>query len=164
MIPYLRSTLLTAAAFGLAIAVAWPDVQAAAGVPVPEPQTSAATNPAYFLALPATPDGKSTPTAHTTSATLDEQYTRNARLFRVRNGLDASAPVPSVHLSAAVRSPRTITLEEAVAQVERIATARGLPRSALVALVEQYTEYGPMGLGAPVVNVPLLNLALDALE
>lgn len=50
-------------------------------------------------------------------------------------------------------------------QVERVAEARGLPVETVAALVESSIQGPDLGyLGAPVVNVLSLNLALDRLE
>ena len=49
-------------------------------------------------------------------------------------------------------------------QVARVAKVRGLPVGQVEALVSQQIEVPPLGvLGAPVVNILLLNLALDEL-
>jgi len=49
-------------------------------------------------------------------------------------------------------------------QVARVAKVRGLPATQVEALVSQQIEMPPLGvLGAPVVNILLLNLALDEL-
>ena len=49
-------------------------------------------------------------------------------------------------------------------QVARVAKVRGLPAGQVEALVSQQIEVPPLGvLGAPVVNILLLNLALDEL-
>lgn len=50
-------------------------------------------------------------------------------------------------------------------QVARVAKVRGLPATQVEALVTRQIEVPPLGvLGAPVVNVLLLNLALDELS
>jgi potassium-transporting ATPase KdpC subunit len=49
-------------------------------------------------------------------------------------------------------------------QVARVAKVRGLPATQVEALVTRQIEVPPLGvLGAPVVNILLLNLALDEL-
>ena len=55
-----------------------------------------------------------------------------------------------------------ISPQNAAIQVDRVAAARNVSPAAVVALVKQYTQGRTLGfLGEPMVNVLLLNIALD---
>jgi len=58
-----------------------------------------------------------------------------------------------------------ISPKAALYQAARVAAARGLPETAVRALIDRQTEGGFLGLvGEPRVNVLMLNLALDAMN
>jgi K+-transporting ATPase ATPase C chain len=70
-------------------------------------------------------------------------------------------PVDAVTASGSGLDP-DISVQNALDQAPRVARARHLPASRVVALVHRDTEGRQWGfLGEPVVNVVKLNLALD---
>lgn len=81
-----------------------------------------------------------------------------------REGIDpAAVPGDLVTQSGGGFDPH-ISPQAAEIQVQRVAQARGLPRSMVDALVAQNTQAPQLGLlGQPRVNVLTLNLALDAI-
>jgi potassium-transporting ATPase KdpC subunit len=94
-----------------------------------------------------------------------------ALIDRVQGDMDKlkqenpSTPVPAdlVTTSASGLDPH-VSPEAALFQVQRIAKARNLPEDRIRQLVADHTEGRFLGLlGAPRVNVLLLNLALDQL-
>ncbi|MBI3911230.1 MAG: potassium-transporting ATPase subunit KdpC [Armatimonadetes bacterium] len=99
----------------------------------------------------------------------DESYSgvkQLAERYRQENGLPAGAPVPvdAVTRSASGLDPH-ISVANALLQAPRVAMARGLAESDVVALVRRHTEGRDLGLlGEPRVNVLLLNLELDRLR
>jgi K+-transporting ATPase ATPase C chain len=77
-------------------------------------------------------------------------------------GNNAAVPADLVTASASGLDPH-ISLAAAKYQLARVAKARNLPVEKLQTLISLHTERPALGLlGEPVVNVLLLNLALDA--
>ncbi len=73
-------------------------------------------------------------------------------------------PIDMVTTSASGLDP-DITIANARAQAQRVATARGISVSKVLALISSHTAGRQFGfLGEPVVNVLQLNLALDAAQ
>ncbi len=84
--------------------------------------------------------------------------------YRAFNGLDdnAAVPVDAVTASGSGLDP-DISVANALSQAPRVARARHLSESAVVALVRTHTRHRALGfLGEKAVNVLQLNLALDA--
>jgi len=99
-----------------------------------------------------------------TSRTLAERVRAAVKAEIAANpGLKFGAvPIDMVTTSASGLDP-DITVANARAQAPRVATARGMSVSAVLALVARHTTGRELGfLGEPVVNVLQLNLALDA--
>ena len=85
------------------------------------------------------------------------------KAYRTLNGLAANAPVPvdAVTSSASGLDP-DISVANARLQAARVARARGLSPSRVLALVAAHTQDRPFGIfGEKAVNVLELNLALD---
>ncbi len=83
--------------------------------------------------------------------------------YRAENGLlpDARVPADAVTSSASGLDP-DISVGNALLQAARVATARGIPKEAVLKRVRAHTEGRDLGvLGEPRVNVLLLNLDLD---
>mgnify|MGYP002396124122 CR=1 FL=1 len=127
------------------------------------------TSPGYFHGRPSAVDYDSAESGGSnygpTSAKLMEQVSQRIEQVRRENGLSSDAPVPAdlVLASGSGLDPH-ISVEGAMLQVPRVATARGLPESEVKMLVEQHIETLQLGfLGQERVNVLKLNLALDEL-
>lgn len=86
-----------------------------------------------------------------------------AKQYRADNGMAANTPVPvdAVTRSASGLDPG-ISPANAALQVARVAHARNVSADVVSGLVRQNTQGRSLGfLGEPVVNVLMLNLALD---
>lgn len=98
------------------------------------------------------------------AALSDVVEARIAALRAADPGNTQPIPVDLVTASGSGLDPH-ISVAAALYQVPRIARARGLPESAVIDLVDRYTEGRQFGfLGEPRVNVLLLNLALDGIQ
>lgn len=94
-----------------------------------------------------------------TSAALIATVAERRAAWETANG--ATAPIDAVTASGSGLDPH-ISPENALAQVGRIAAARGVDASAVRAVIDAATEGPLLGLyGEPRVNVLLTNIALD---
>ena len=87
----------------------------------------------------------------------------HVKAYREENGLSKTTPVPvdAVTASGSGLDP-DITVANAKLQAPRVAQARRLPLSKVLALIKDNTDGRTFGvLGEPAVNVLELNLALD---
>jgi K+-transporting ATPase ATPase C chain len=101
-----------------------------------------------------------------TSATLAQDVARRDAAFRAAHALadDVDVPPDMLFASGSGLDPH-ISPDAARLQIDRIASARGIYRESVAALVEDHIEPPQFGfLGQPRVNVLLLNLALDAAQ
>ncbi|NVZ08921.1 potassium-transporting ATPase subunit KdpC [Allochromatium humboldtianum] len=96
--------------------------------------------------------------------TLRERASVSSSAFSAANGVAPTAiPVDLVAASGSGIDPH-ISPAAAEIQIDRVAAARGRPRSEVAGLVAARVERPVLGvLGQPRVNVLQLNLALDAL-
>ena len=94
---------------------------------------------------------------------LIESVKERAAAYREANHLEADAPVPvdAVTASASGLDPH-ISVANALLQAGRVADARGMTRTDVLALIKAHTQARSWGiLGEDAVNVLELNLALD---
>jgi K+-transporting ATPase ATPase C chain len=97
-------------------------------------------------------------------ALIDAVKARIAALRAADPGNTQPIPVDLVTASASGLDPH-ISVAAALYQVPRVARAHGLPESAVIELIDRYTEGRQFGIfGEPRVNILLLNLALDGIQ
>jgi potassium-transporting ATPase KdpC subunit len=99
-----------------------------------------------------------------TSRAFVDRVTADAQALRDENAALTTLPADLLTTSGSGLDP-DITVDAAMAQVPRVAKARGLSGDALAQLVRDHTIGRDLGLfGTPRINVLLLNIALDALK
>ena len=99
-----------------------------------------------------------------TSKALVDRVTADAQALRDENPSLATLPADLLTTSGSGLDP-DLTVNAALAQVPRVAKARGVADAAVAQLVRDHTIGRDLGLfGVPRVNVLLLNLALDAVK
>jgi potassium-transporting ATPase KdpC subunit len=126
------------------------------------------TEPRYFWPRPSAAGADGYDAQHASGSNkspTSADLTERARALVVRYGASAGRRLPA-ELAAASGSGLDphISVQAASYQAERVASARGLPRSKVEALIADHA-FAPGGFVAPerLVNVLELNLALDAL-
>lgn len=98
----------------------------------------------------------------TNPAFLDAVKARVEALRKAHPGHDEPVPADLVTTSASGLDPH-LSVAGAKYQVDRVASARGVPREKLLTLIDSLSEPRLLGLfGEPRVNVVLLNRALEA--
>lgn len=98
-----------------------------------------------------------------TSQKLNDAIKERVAEYRASNGMKNSDPVPAdaVTASASGLDPH-ISLRNAELQAPRVARARRLDLTAVLAMIRNQTDPAGLGfLGEPGVNVLALNLALE---
>jgi K+-transporting ATPase ATPase C chain len=127
------------------------------------------TRPGYFWGRPSATgfpyDGRPSSGSNLgplNPAWLDSVASRVAALRAADSTLVGPVPVDLVTASASGLDPH-VSVAGALAQVPRVARARGVDPDSVRALVTRMTRPAPpLGLGVATVNVLELNLALDA--
>jgi potassium-transporting ATPase KdpC subunit len=127
------------------------------------------TSPEYFHPRPsAAGDGyDGTASSGSNFGPTNEEYLATVAdrvaAYREENGLAPTelVPVDAVTASGSGLDPQ-ISVRNAELQAPRVASARGMELSAVLALIDAHTSDRPLGiLGDPGVNVLELNLDLD---
>jgi potassium-transporting ATPase KdpC subunit len=127
------------------------------------------TSPEYFHPRPsAAGDGyDGTASSGSNFGPTNEEYLATVAdrvaAYREENGLAPTelVPVDAVTASGSGLDPQ-ISVRNAELQAPRVASARGMELSAVLALIDEHTSDRPLGiLGDPGVNVLELNLDLD---
>jgi K+-transporting ATPase ATPase C chain len=127
------------------------------------------TAPRYFHSRPSAAGGGYDATSSggsnlpPSSRALGDLIAKRASDYRVVNGLPPNVPVPADALTASASGlDPHISPENAAAQTDRVARARGVTSERVAKLVAAQTDGPTLGvIGRPRVNVLMLNLALD---
>ncbi|MEI7062587.1 potassium-transporting ATPase subunit KdpC [Dickeya chrysanthemi] len=95
---------------------------------------------------------------------LDKAVSQNVTAWHQRRGDSAPVPVELVTASASGLDPH-ISVQAARYQAGLVAKARGLSQDQVDQLINSHTDTPmPAFIGAPIVNVVELNMALDKLK
>jgi len=125
-------------------------------------------SPAYFWPRPSASDYSALPSSGSNLAPTSAALQKAVNERRARLSQYIASPIPAdLLLSSASGLDPHLSPEAALAQVDRVAKARGLDeekKARLVEMVKQRFEPQQAGIfGSPRVNVLQLNLALDDL-
>ncbi|PSR53794.1 potassium-transporting ATPase subunit C [Adhaeribacter arboris] len=128
------------------------------------------TQPQYFQGRPSAVDYNAAGSAGSNKGPSNPDYLAvvKARVdtFLLQNPTVKRAEVPSelVTASGSGLDP-DLSVAAATVQINRVATARNLPKEKVAALVKQHTQAPLLGfLGPEKINVLKLNIALDELS
>jgi K+-transporting ATPase ATPase C chain len=125
------------------------------------------TRPEYFWPRPSAVDYNASATGGSNKSPTNPDLTKRATetLGQLQPGAGQLVPADLVAASGSGMDPH-ITLAAAKFQAPRVAEARKLPLDKVEELINQSTDSPTLAAlgGEPVVNVLLLNLALDKLQ
>ena len=125
------------------------------------------TQPRYFWPRPSAVDYNASATGGSNLSPTNPLLTERAKALIGRYGLRAGQRLPAdlVAASGSGMDPH-ITIQAALFQASRVASARNLPLHRVSQLIEQNKEVPTLRVfgGAPVVNVLKLNVALDTMS
>jgi K+-transporting ATPase, C subunit len=122
------------------------------------------TDPRYFWPRPSAGnfDGMASGGSNYGQSSLDLIQQWKTRITQWQQSTDQTKPVPVelIQASASGLDPQ-ISLAAANYQLSRIAKSRGLEEKQVRQLLAQYVDRSGWFTGVPMVNVMILNLALD---
>jgi potassium-transporting ATPase KdpC subunit len=127
------------------------------------------STPAYFHGRPSVIDYNSSTSSGSnlgpTNQKLINNITQRIKQVKAEDILSANSKVPAdLVLASASGLEGYIYVNSALIQVPRIARARGLSESEVVALIKNNQENTFFGFGKEIVNILKLNIALDNLK
>jgi potassium-transporting ATPase KdpC subunit len=127
------------------------------------------SSPAYFHGRPSVIDYNSSTSSGSnlgpTNQKLIDNVTQRIQQVKAEDTLSANSKVPAdLVLASASGLEGYIYVNSALIQVPRIARARGISESEVVALIKNKQENTFFGFGNEIVNVLELNIALDNLK
>jgi potassium-transporting ATPase KdpC subunit len=127
------------------------------------------STPAYFHGRPSVIDYNSSTSSGSnlgpTNQKLIDNITERIHQVKAEDTLSTNSKVPAdLVLASASGLEGYIYVNSALIQVPRIARARGISESEVIALIKNNQENTFFGFGKEIVNVLKLNIALDNLK